>query len=110
MRSAILLVLLTACAKQVEPYHQVVCKGLTDALECQVVQVRGGHDAEVCFDFNFTCGNGVVVKAPNNCTRVTADGTTTMLVPYASLPGYDTCKAGTVTKTLEIGKIEASKT
>jgi hypothetical protein len=93
MKLALLVGLVAGCSEAV--HVTVNCKTTADpAVECELKQTAGKSEVDVCWDFQITCGNGAVVKAPHSCQKVKDGGTATAKIPGSALVGFDKCEAG----------------
>jgi hypothetical protein len=91
--SASLLVivgLLGGCSEQVHVNVHCVTTA-APAVECDVAQVKGKGEVEVCWDFTATCENGAVVKT-HGCQKVKDGGTEKTTIPADKLVGLDQCQ------------------
>jgi hypothetical protein len=61
------------------------------AVECDLTQTAGKAEVETCFDFEATCENGVVVKAPRTCGKVKDGGSTKVVIPGDQLENVGDC-------------------
>jgi hypothetical protein len=61
------------------------------AVECDVSQTLGKGEVEACWDFEVTCGNGEVVKAPRTCQKVKDGGTAKATIPGDKLANVEKC-------------------
>lgn len=93
MRFAAVVVLLAACEVKVsEPTKvDVNCETTKDGLDCTVKQTMGKAEAEACWDFIVTCGNGTQVKPPRLCAKVKDGGSTKLSTPRDKLAGIESC-------------------
>ncbi|MEO8699030.1 MAG: hypothetical protein ABI867_03270 [Kofleriaceae bacterium] len=87
---AFLVVLVAGCS---EPVH-VNVKCLTTAepaVECDVHQTEGKSEVEACWEFQLTCGNGEIVKAPRTCQKVKDGGSVKTKIAGSTLTNLDKC-------------------
>jgi hypothetical protein len=60
-------------------------------VECTVQQTQGKGEVEACWDFEVTCPNGTIVKAPRMCQKVSGGGTQKTTVAADKLKDLDKC-------------------
>jgi hypothetical protein len=80
---------LAGCTQPVKVNIQ--CVTSEAAVECDLTQTVGKMEVEACWDFQVTCGNGAVVKAPRMCQKVKDGGTAKATMPSDKLTGRDKC-------------------
>ena len=64
------------------------------AVNCDVKQLEGKKEVEVCWDFSVTCNNGTTVKPPRSCAKVKDGGETKYVIPSDKLAGAEKCDGG----------------
>jgi hypothetical protein len=91
---AALLGALAGCGEKVDATVRCVTTGVP-SVECEVTQTRGTREVEVCWDFEATCANGALVKAPRTCQKVKDGGTAQVTIPGTVLDGIERCEGST---------------
>jgi hypothetical protein len=86
----VLVIVLAGCTEEVNVAVNCIT---TDkpSVECDVEQTKGKAEVEACWDFQITCGNGAVVKAPNACQKIGGGGKVKHITPGDKLVGLDKC-------------------
>jgi len=81
---------LVGCSEQVNVTVQCVTTA-EPGVECDLAQVKGKSEVEVCWDFSVTCANGTKIDAPRSCAKVRNGGTTKYKIPGDKLANVDKC-------------------
>lgn len=64
------------------------------AVECEVKQIEGKAEVDVCWDFAVTCNNGTKIQPPRSCAKVKDGGTTHYTIPSDKLKDAEKCDGG----------------
>ncbi|MBA2544965.1 MAG: hypothetical protein H0V17_35305 [Deltaproteobacteria bacterium] len=87
-------VLATGCSESVNVSINCVTTA-APAVECTAQQTQGKGEVEACWDFDVTCGNGTVVKAPRSCVKLKDGSTEKVTIPGDKLTNSDQCAGDT---------------
>jgi len=61
------------------------------SVECEVKQTQGTSEIEACWDFEATCANGEVVKAPRSCEKLKDGGSAKVEITADKLENLAKC-------------------
>ena len=64
------------------------------AVDCDVKEIEGKKEVEVCWDFQVVCNNGTTVKPPRSCAKVKDGATTKFVIEKEHLEGAEKCDGG----------------
>ncbi len=93
MRISLTVIAALAIAGCTERVHVTVnCETVQGpAVNCDVKQVEGKSEVEVCWDFSVTCKNGTTITPPRSCTKVKDGGTTRYVIEKDKLANAEKC-------------------
>jgi hypothetical protein len=87
-----------ACKAPTPPEATVVCTGGSEDVSCVVTHVAGSVGVNACWDLQFDCANGTVVKGSGFCQSVQPKATETKKIPLKDLSNADKCDKATGAK------------
>ena len=93
----VVLALASGCGEKVAANVSCVTVA-TPAVECEVTETKGKSEIEICWDFQATCENGVLVKAARTCQKVKGGGMAKAVIGADKLDGVDKCAGSTPPK------------
>jgi hypothetical protein len=71
-------------------------------VDCELKQVEGKKEVEVCWDFSVTCNNGTTVTPPRSCAKVKDGATTKYVIAKDKLKDAEKCDGGPKAKVANL--------